>query len=87
VTNSGVGANAGGGGYDAYGGSVTGHAGGYSNTLSAVQLLTTVNNGGTLPAQLSDSFEVTVADSHGGSTTVVVDVPVTPSSTAAGPAV
>lgn len=87
VTNSGVGANAGGGGYDPYGGSVTGHAGGYSNTLSAVQLLTTVNNGGTLPAELSDSFGVTVADGHGGSTTVVVDVPVTPSSTAAGPGV
>jgi Bacterial Ig domain len=83
VTNSGVGANAGGDGYDANGGTVNGHAGGYSNTLSAAQLLTTVNNGGTPPAELTDSFEVTVSDGHGGSTTVVVDVPVTPASPAA----
>ena len=42
---------------------------------------------GTSPPGLSDSFEVTVTDGYGGSTAVVLDVPVTPSSTAAGPGV
>jgi VCBS repeat-containing protein len=79
ATNSGVGANAGGGGYDRDGGTPNGKPGGYSSTLTAAQTLPTIN---TPPAELSDSFEVTVTDGHGGSTTVLVTVPVTPSTSA-----